>query len=189
MEGQGASLLGSAAGSLAKGAAAKLSRRSFLGKVGRYALVAAGSTAAIGFLASPAQAHCLGFDCGCGGRPCDAGCGSGRGCPSCTNCSHSVTCQGLTGTGGQCPARSSTCGSWTCSCNDCPSGLREWVDCCSDPGGDPERCVGDSSCQCVTDTDGHGDGCTRPTCCYRKCYPGGSISACRFIVCRFSRCA
>lgn len=178
------SLIEGAAAGLSRAAAGRVSRRSFLGRLGRFTVVAAGAGSGLALLTDPALAVCGDFNCDCAGRPGDSGCGSGRSCPSCQKCGHSVTCKGLTGVTGACPPGTRTCGSWTCNCGSgtCGGGLREWVDCCPEDGN--TVCNPDSSCTCVMDD----DGCTHPTCCYRKDYAGGSITSCKFIRCRFHRC-
>jgi hypothetical protein len=178
------SLIGGAAAGLSRAAAERVSRRSFVGKLGRFGIVAAGAGVGLGVLSNTAWAVCTDFNCDCAGREGDSGCGSGRGCPGCEKCGHSLTCKALTGIGGACPSGTRTCGSWTCNCGSgtCGGGVREWVDCCPEDGN--TICSDASSCRCLRDD----DGCTHPTCCYRKDYAGGSITRCAFIRCRFSRC-
>jgi hypothetical protein len=176
----GPSLIETAASGIAKGVASRYSRRSFVGHLGRVAIVLTGSGAGVGLLASPASAlQCDGCD-----PDCAQGCGNGN-CP-CSTCGHSVTCKGLTGTGGRCPSNTFACGSWVCSCPSCPSPhLRRWTDCCG-----TGQCNGGANCHCHSDVDGR----SRPTCCYTKCYKtgnGGGAGTCSdaYIVCRFEKCA
>jgi len=156
--------------------ASRVSRRSFLGRVGRLTMVMAAAGTIVGITAEEAFA----LQCDCDGRRCDAGCTGSRTAPSgCRTGGHSVTCNGLTGTGGQCPSNSVRCGSWSCSCSTsvCASGTRIWTDCCA-------SCSSASSCRCVRDT----DGVLRRTCCNKKCYVGGSNCS-HFIRCRYAQCA
>jgi len=169
-------LISHSARGLAQSVASHVSRRSFFGWVGRFALVAATAGWEIGLLADPAFAVC-----DCPGRPGDANCSGSRSCP-CASCAHSVSCKGLGFSNTSCPSGSVTCGSWTCSnCSACPSGVRVWHDCCPTDG----SCAAASTCRCVTDTDGG----RRPTCCNKKFYADESGGCANFIKCRIKLCA
>jgi hypothetical protein len=151
------------------------SRRSFLGRVAKYSFAMTVGGAAAERFVEPA----LALACDCSGPGCSSGCTGDRSC-NCAHCGHSVSCRGLTGTGGQCPSCTLACGSWVCSCSSCSSGYRLWTDCCANC----DQCGQASSARCVVDT----DGVSRPTCTYRHCYSGGE-SGCSFIVCRYEQCA
>jgi hypothetical protein len=164
----------------ARALALRVSRRSFLGRLGRLTVVMAAASAGVNILDDRASAlQC--DQCLPGGN---TGCGSGR-TPSNGPCSgaRSVTCGALTGTGGRCPDNSFACGSWSCSCSACASGVKRWTDCCG-----TGQCSASSSCRCATDSDGY----TRKTCCVRKFYAGGNgggSGTCNaFIYCRFGKC-
>src|SRR5206468_12477250 len=81
-----------ATGELATRVASGMSRRSFLGKVTRFAVVIVGAGVGVEVFASPA----LALTCNCTGRRCDAGCTGDR-YINCQQNGHSVTCTGLTG--------------------------------------------------------------------------------------------
>jgi hypothetical protein len=155
--------------------ATRSSRRSFIGRAGRFAFVLAAGGAMATRFADPA----LALMCDCAGPGCNTGC-SGDRSKTCDVGGHSVSCKGLTGTGGECPNCTVPCGVWTCGCSSCASGTRIWTDCCANC----DQCSSGSSCRCVRDT----DMVTRKTCCFRHCYQGGQ-SDCHFIVCRFEQCA
>jgi hypothetical protein len=172
------SQLQSVTANLSKNVASRVSRRSFLGRVGRLTMVMAAAGTVVGMTAEEAFA----LQCDCAGRDCDAGCSGNRTAPSgCRGTGHSVTCRGLTGVGGRCPDNTVGCGSWSCgNCSACASGVRIWTDCCA-----TGQCSGASSCRCVRDT----DGVLRRTCCNKKCYAGGGSNCSHFIRCRYARCA
>jgi hypothetical protein len=173
---------------IAQDLAKRTGRRTFLGYLGRFALIAAGSPAFLSLTAREA----LALQCDCSGRNCDQGCGGPRSL-SCQHNGHSVTCKGLTGsgcpatggTGGVCPNNTHACGSWTCTnCGvpGCPNNTRTWVDCCADTSS--SLCDSSSSAQCICDV----DGVTRATCKYRHCYANGGGTGCNFIRCRWANC-
>lgn len=173
------SQLQSVTANLSKNVASRVSRRSFLGRVGRLTMVMAAAGTVVGITADEASA----LQCDCAGRVGDANCTGNRTAPSgCRDTGHSVTCLGLTGTGGQCPPNTVACGSWPCNCptSVCASGTRIWTDCCASG-----QCSGASSCRCVRDT----DGVLRRTCCNKKFYANGGSNCSHFIRCRYARCA
>lgn len=102
--------------------ARSVSRRSFIGRVGRGAIAASLGSAGAALLANnSALAHT-------GGCGCADGCGL------------SVSCDNLPGhMHNSCPSGSCGCGCWCCSTTGCASGYREWCDCC---GG----CSGGAGC-------------------------------------------
>jgi hypothetical protein len=178
------SLTEGAAGALAKSVAGRVSRRSFIGRLAKYCLVAIGSSTVADMIFSQAYA----LNCDCAGAPQGTGCSQFRSCSGCT-ASHSVTCKGLTGsgcpatggTGGSCPSCTTACGSWVCTnCPSCGGGSRVWTDCCATCG----QCTGASTCQPVCDV----DGASRATCCTPHYYTGGP-GGCPYIVCRYEQCA
>lgn len=88
--------------------AMRISRRSFLGRLGRGVIVAAVGSAAGPFLISEsAYAHT---------NPCSKTC--------------SVSCKVLTGSN-SCPSGTSNCGCWCITSTACTN-YREWCDCCGD---------------------------------------------------------
>src|SRR6266702_6180836 len=95
---------------MSRGMANRYPRRSFLGKVGRYAAAAvAGGSASVLLLQEPA----LAVGCGCGAT-------------------HSVSCLCLTGSN-TCPSGTCQCGCWSaCDTSRCPSPHSiQWCDCCN----------------------------------------------------------
>jgi hypothetical protein len=104
--------------------AIRVSRRSFLGTLGRGAVVATiGGVASSVILEGEAQAH----SCGC------SGC--------------SVHCQTLTGNN-RCPNNTSVCGCWCIADSGCAN-YKEWCDCCGDTycQNHPRQCInGNPSC-------------------------------------------
>jgi hypothetical protein len=114
-------------GAIARRLAMKLSRRSFIGRIGKgtVALSLGGAGAAL-ILPEAAWAHS---------------------CPGGCDCSHSVTCGALTGSN-SCPSGTCECGCWTVTdcgtCSNSPGCLKYWCDCC---GGD--YCHGGAQCRCV----------------------------------------
>lgn len=91
----------------------------------------------------------------------------------------SVTCYALTGTNA-CPSGTCNCGAWTetISKSICPSGTLIRSDCCG-------NCNGGANCRCVLV-----NGTYYPTCCNSKCYTGGCYlcSDKPYIECRMSQC-
>jgi hypothetical protein len=189
MTGAGQTFISASVGGIAERLASRVTRRSFLGRVGRFALVLAESGTLLGAISKGAQATLLG-PCDCSNeRGCDSGCTGSRPCPTnCANppptggCDHSISCKGLVpGTNG-CPTGSTHCGHWACSCTTCTSGVSRWHDCCDTAN----QCASSSTCSCdVLDT----DGVRRPTCCFKRCYNGNNYTACSYIVCRYRTCA
>jgi hypothetical protein len=164
-----------ATGDVATRLASRVSRRSFLARAGRVALVLSAGGSAVGILSDPAYA----LPCDCGGGPKSSGCGSSRQNPGdCDEFSHSVTCKELTGDN-SCPNTAVRCGSWTCTCDTCQGNVKTWTDCCETGS----HCDQPGDCRCVRDK----DGVRRPTCCHRKFYAGGD-DHCNFIRCRISDC-
>ena len=161
-------LILSATRRLSAAVANRTSRRSFIGRASGVAFVAAAAT-------FPDTAQAL--TCDCAGPNCNNGCGNRS--IHCGANGHSVSCKGLTGFGGQCPANTAACGAWSCTCSSCTSGVRIWTDCCAAN----DQCSSTSSCLCVPDT----DGVSRPSCCYGHCYQGGQ-SGCHYIYCRYETC-
>lgn len=151
--------------------AARVSRRSFFGRLGSGAVaLSLGSAGATLLSQQDAIAHST---CGCG--LCTAApsndCCSGR---------DSIGCGNLPGWNqNSCPTNSSLCGCWVISVatSTCSSGLREWCDCC---GG----CGTPTDCHCYTADDGQ----FSPSCCRHKFYTGGTGDSCSHIKCRRNRC-
>jgi hypothetical protein len=102
--------------------ASRVSRRSFLSRVGVGAVALTMGGTAGEALVERAHAH---SSCNCGA--CSGTCG----------CNNSVTCANLTGSN-VCPSGSCICGCWWVSYSGCASGFREWCDCC----------MGCGSCSC-----------------------------------------
>jgi hypothetical protein len=106
------SLLESAAGKLSRHAAERYSRRSFVGKLGRYGIAMTVGWAGMEILRpSGAQAHC-GYS---------------------TPCQHWVMeCASKWCANNQCPSGTCGCGSWCeqVSCSTCGDGWRRVADCC-----------------------------------------------------------
>jgi len=100
------SLIRNASSELARTAASRISRRSFLGGVGKYGLLLATAGGIIGISADPAASA---LPCDCAHGSCTAGCSGDRGNPGCGR-GNSITCRGLTGQGGVCPTNTSACG-------------------------------------------------------------------------------
>ncbi len=167
----------------------RITRRSFVGRMGRGLLVWSLAGTGVVALAGAAHAACN-YDgsqdapCGCG----NGDCGTTLKCKPAPNhnccLALTITCKDLTGTGGQCPANTSACGSWSIvNPTGCTSGnhIEQWTDCCGTSG----VCDGGNNCQCVTGCDGE----LQPTCCRTKCYCGG-FGSCgsAYIRCRFAQC-
>jgi hypothetical protein len=118
-----ATILEGLASQTARRMAARISRRSFVGRAG-LGLVAASMGGAGTALLFPevAEAHT---------------------CPSGCNCSESVTCVALTGVNG-CPSGTCECGCWTVSdCTRCPGQpncVKSWCDCCGGTYCNPHPC-------------------------------------------------
>lgn len=134
--------------------AGRVSRRSFMGRLGRGAIAATlGGAGATLLLNQRAEAHT---------------------CP-CSNCGNSIGCGTLTGVQGSCPSDTCQCGCWciNVSSDKCASGIREWCDCC---GGCAE---GSGGCRCVNGIptccyhkewpEGCGSADTHIKCRYHKC--------------------
>lgn len=117
------SLLATAAGSVSRRAAERYSRRSFVGKVGRYGVAMTMGWAAMDVLRpEEALAHCWqGTACGYQVYGCN-----------------SVWCAG-----NECPAGTCGCGSWCEPYASCASGWRRVADCCGDC-----NCAGDCNHNC-----------------------------------------
>ena len=158
--------------------ASRHSRRSFVGRVSKYSIALTAGMAAANRVVEPAFGTLI---CDCGNaEQCGSGCTGDRPCPSgCDHCGHSISCLKLTGQGGSCPSGTAYCGAWICSCDSCPSGFKQWSDCCANA----DQCSAESSCRCPSDTDGE----SRVTCCLRHCYAGGQDD-CHFIYCRVTHC-
>jgi len=149
--------------------AAKLSRRSFVGRLGQGVIAltfgAAGAT-----LFRPASASAL----SCSDSSCD---------PCSIACEH---LNGFSG-GNKCPNGTCDCGSWTVSLSTsglCPQNLRRWIDCC-DKG---SWCAnhGGPNCNSVGT-----DGRHKPSCCNHKEWGGCPFDSCTgtgVIVCRRHIC-
>ena len=170
MEGEG-SRLGTASGSAARYIANRMSRRSFLGRLGQGAIVTAMGTSGLTLLAQSAFAHSP--------NPCVCGQCTGDNGNCCSR--DSIGCGSLPGwnDSNNCPPGSELCGCWTVtvSSGTCASGIREWCDCC-------KGCGTPANCQCITGD----DGLTHPSCCRHKFYTGFQANACDHIRCRRRRC-
>lgn len=184
MIGGGQTLISASAGGIAERLASRVTRRSFLGRVGRFALVLAGSGTVVGAISKGARATLLG-PCDCSDElQCDSTCTGVRPRPS--GCAspydHSISCNKLIGRA-SCPTNPATvhCGHWVCSCPTSirPSGMSRWHDCCASAG----QCAGLSTCRCMPDI----DNVMRPTCCFKRCY-SNEQTPCSYIVCRFRTC-
>jgi hypothetical protein len=150
---------------IARALAARVSRRSFLGRVGKGTIAVA-----------------LGGSAGAALMNADSAFGTHANC-NCQNCSCSASCNQLWGTNA-CPtvafgacADACACGSWCFSDSGCPSTIRRWEDCCGinycNCSGGP-RCAGSPS---------------RPVCVHHKTYSGGcgTIGTSQ-VVCRQTAC-
>jgi hypothetical protein len=157
--------------------AGRVTRRSFLSRLGRGAIaVSLGSAAGATFLAGVAGGHTPDppADCGdCGPHALEC-CTSGR---------DSISCQELNGHNQNiCPGSSESCGSWciTVSTSTCSSGFRKWTDCCGNA-----YCDGGQNCHCENDP----GGTSRQSCCRHKFYTGGQMtSSNQHIACRKHAC-
>jgi hypothetical protein len=152
-------LLSRGAAFLSQRLAERVSRRSFLARVGRGAIaVAMGGSAALA-LPDRGYAH----------DSCECGSCSGSCCGALT-----VRCENLPGWNrNRCPSDSCICGCWweSVSTSVCSSGIREWCDCC-------RGCTG---CDCVND---HPTCCRHKTYSSRS----QCASGCNHIRCRRWRC-
>ena len=143
--------------------AGKLSRRSFLGRVGRGAIAITLGAQGMRLL-TPSLAiadH----------HPCPSGC----------DCSCSVSCNYLPGwNSNSCPNwpnGTCRCGSWCFNDNTCASGMRRWIDCCN-----TGWCGNHGGCKCIESKN-------RPTCCNDRAYSNGDCSPSPgLIVCRIQTC-
>lgn len=151
--------------SISRALAGRISRRSFMGRLGK-GMIAASLGTAGGVLVRAESAE-----------------GSHGGCPSgCTKCACSVSCSYLPGWNqASCPTNgygTCACGSWCFSTAECGSGIRRWTDCCGinycnvNPGG---------GCRCISSV-------SRPACCYHKTYGGGCGDSNSIIACRSHQC-
>lgn len=144
------SLLESSSDAFARRLAQRVSRRSFLGRVGKGAIVAAtAGVAGVALLDVGAFAHV---------NPCQETC--------------SISCESLPGhNANSCPGSTNTCGCWCINVSSVcgATGIREWCDCCGD-----NYCQGNR--QCVEGTDNR----THPSCYNHDAYgPGSEHIACR----------
>lgn len=167
--------IASSARRLSTGLASTMTRRGFLGRASKAALVLAGGGTIVGVLAGPAEATLL---CDACHPTCTACSTANRPNPGCGDPSRSATCLAVLGVGGDCSGATTRCGSWACSCSSCASGTKRWTDCCETGN----HCNNGASC--VTDV----DGVTRPTCRFRKCYPAGGGNCNQYIRCRVGVC-
>jgi hypothetical protein len=141
-----------ATGSLSRALAQRITRRSAVGRLGRYGVALTVGAAGISLL-DPAEALAS-FPCGCGG--CSPYGPSGR-----CNCD-SRWCDD----GGYCPSYACQCGAWSagCSCNG-GSGTMYYGDCCGSCGGGAD-CAVSSSYDCSGGP--CGGGCSPcPGCCHQ----------------------
>lgn len=122
--------------SISRALAARVSRRSFLGRMSTGAVAASIGTTAVVLTRPPAAAACT------------------------HNCS--ISCVDLTGSN-NCPSNrytTCTCGSWCFSDSGCASGIRRWEDCCG-----INYCNVAGGCRCVSgyptccNTKTYSDGC------------------------------
>lgn len=144
---------------IARSLAQHVSRRSFLGRLGKGVVAASLGAAGAEALLRPPTA--LGVNCGV------------------NNCS--VQCSHLPGWNqNACPTGTCECGCWCLiSANPgCPNSHTQWCDCC---GG--SYCNGGANCKCVSSC-----GTTYPSCCLTKDWSGGCGDSSWHIACRKSNC-
>lgn len=154
--------------SAARSLASRTSRRSFIGRIGRTAVLAATTGAFLGTVGvEEGLAHHWGGCGSCQNPPIGGGC-----CGQ-----NTIGCANLTGSN-SCPGNTCNCGCWTItvSSSTCASRRREWCDCC---GG----CADGSNCNCITV-----GGVPHPTCCRHKEWNDGCQGCAKHIKCRRHRC-
>lgn len=163
--------LANLSGLVARRLAARVSRRTFMARLGQGMIaLSLGSAGAVAFaegaLADPV--------CACG--RCTSVPFTGESCCG----RNSVTCRTLTGTNA-CPSGTCICGCWwvNVSTSSCASGLLEWCDCCG-------ACQSGGACACVTGSDGR----RYPTCCTHKWWTSKDVcgDCTSHIKCRRQRC-
>jgi hypothetical protein len=145
---------------IARSLAQHVSRRSFLGRLGKGAVAASLGAAGAEALFFPQSASAI--TCGV------------NGC--------SVQCSHFPGWNqNSCPTGTCECGSWCFTQHDsnCPNTYKKWSDCC---GG---ICNGGANCKCVDAC-----GTSYPSCCYQKYWTGfGCGQNDWYIACRASTCS
>jgi hypothetical protein len=155
-----------AAGGATRALSRRLSRRTFVGRVGRYAIATSLGAGGLA-LVDPAAAHNTGT---CGA--CNPGAPT-----CCTNGTDSVLCSNLPGWNqNSCPPGTAGCGSWTAgTCGPGGTGTLRFADCCLQCGnGDLCTCIGGA-----------------PSCCRHQRWRNGAIDDCAInhIKCRRSFCS
>jgi hypothetical protein len=160
---------------LSRQLASRLSRRSFVSRLGRGLAVTAVSGIGLVATAKEAYAACQYAGTDAGGCVCQVTCTNPSGQSCCSPSLVSINCADLPGGSNACPAGSCKCGCWCISDSGCASGLRRWTDCCGCSPGD---------CKCVTGC----DGVLHQSCCRTKCYGGCGTCNSSKIRCRFKSC-
>ena len=146
------------ADAISRGLAARVSRRSFVGRAGLGAVAA--SLGGVGVSLTRAETAR----------------GVALACPGGCNCACSTQCGNIFpgNPGGTCPSPTCKCGTWCFHDSVCGSGYRRWDDCCS-----INYCNAHGGCRCVSG---------RASCCNHKTYPEGCGNSASIIVCRTAQC-
>jgi hypothetical protein len=155
-EGTGTWLEG-VADAIARSLAGRVSRRSFVGRVGLGAVAA--SLGGVGVSLTRAQTAWASY-------PCPSGC----------NCLCSTQCGNVFpgNPGGTCPSPTCKCGTWCFQDSVCGSGYRRYDDCCS-----INWCNANGGCKCVAGRASCCNGKTYP----EGCGDANSIIVCRTLQC------
>ena len=138
---------------LSRAIARRTSRRSFLGRVGRTAVVLSLGSAGVMLREEPAWASCgdcIGNCCG----------------------SDSIFCFNLPGGQNACPSGTCECGSWTEADSHCPAGFKRFTDCCG-------NCASGKDCACINGT----PTCCRHKTHSGGCDGCSSFIKCRIVAC------
>lgn len=159
---------------LSRRLANRVSRRSFISRLGRGLAVA--SVSGLGVLATAKEAYAVCQYAGTDAGRCVCGtvtCNDPQGESCCTRLS--INCADLPGGSNACPSGTCKCGCWCIGDSGCASGLRMWTDCCGCSPGD---------CHCLIGC----DQLSHPTCCRTKCYGGCGTCGTSKIKCRVKKC-
>jgi hypothetical protein len=146
------------ADSISRSLAGRVSRRSFIGRVGLGAVAA--SLGSVGAAITRSESAWAGH----------ASCPSGCSCACSTQCGNVFPGN----PGGTCPSPTCKCGTWCFQDSVCGSGYRRYDDCCS-----INWCNANGGCKCVAG---------RGSCCNHKAYPEGCGDSASIIVCRTLQC-
>jgi hypothetical protein len=141
-----------------RGLGARLSRRSFMGRLGRGVVAVSLGSAGVELVRSPAA--------------------SAAACPPGCDCSCSIVCAKLPGwTTNACPPNSCACGHWIFFDNSCSSGLRKFHDCCG-----TGWCADHGGCKCVT-FENRPTCCNNRAYSNGSCFPSPGTVVCRYHEC------